>query len=76
MGVLPGASGWASQAHGLVRTVQMSATLQAMLHDTNIVPPLDMHWIWHSHMLNPTKYREDCQAMVGCIVDDKCSVQR
>ena len=28
-------------------------------------PPLDVYWIWHVHMLNPTGYAEDMQRIVG-----------
>ncbi len=51
--------------------VHIPIYFQAKLHDTNVVPPLDVHWVWHCHMLRPTKYREDCQAVVGTIVDHK-----
>ena len=45
--------------------------LQATHRDTNIIPPLDVHWIWHCHMLSPTHYRQDCESLVGCVVDHK-----
>ena len=28
-------------------------------------PPLDVYWIWHVHMLNPTGYANDMQMIVG-----------
>ena len=36
-----------------------------------IVPPLDVHWVWHCHMLAPQYYRRDCMNMVGQIVPHK-----
>src|SRR3569832_2001842 len=45
--------------------------LQAKMRDANIIPPLDVHWIWHCHMLSPTHYRTDCEAIVGVVVDHK-----
>lgn len=29
---------------------------QAAKPDLNNIPPLDVHWIWHIHMLSPTHY--------------------
>lgn len=31
--------------------------------------PLDIEWIWHCHMLCPTAYVKDCNAIVGITVD-------
>ena len=28
-------------------------------------PPLDIHWVWHTHMLAPVTYSLDCQAILG-----------
>jgi hypothetical protein len=30
-----------------------------------LVPPLDVHWVWHCHMLSPRQYDNDCIALVG-----------
>ncbi|KJH53573.1 hypothetical protein DICVIV_00318 [Dictyocaulus viviparus] len=27
--------------------------MQAAHPDMNVIPPLDVHWIWHTHMLSP-----------------------
>lgn len=32
-------------------------------------PPLDVHWIWHCHMLAPYVYEKDCMKLIGKIVD-------
>ena len=44
--------------------------LLATLSDSNVedlkyAPPLDVHWVWHVHMLAPVQYRMDCMAVVG-----------
>ena len=36
---------------------------------SNLVPPLDVHWVWHCHMLSPRQYDKDCMLVVGCTVD-------
>ena len=30
-------------------------------NDLSVAPPLDVHWVWHVHMLSPVKYRNDLQ---------------
>ena len=30
-----------------------------------LVPPLDVAWIWHVHMLAPVKYHKDCAKITG-----------
>lgn len=30
-----------------------------------LVPPIDVHWVWHCHMLCPLQYDKDCIAMLG-----------
>ena len=32
-----------------------------------LIPPLDVHWVWCLHMLNPTNYAFDCTAIVGFV---------
>ena len=32
-----------------------------------LIPPLDVHWVWCLHMLNPINYAADCEAMVGFV---------
>ena len=38
------------------------------------VPPLDVHWVWHVHMLSPTKYAEDCTRLHGAVFDHTLSI--
>ena len=37
--------------------------------NTLLLPPLDVHWIWHIHMLCPRLYANDCQQLLDCIPD-------
>ncbi|CAD6189876.1 unnamed protein product [Caenorhabditis auriculariae] len=32
--------------------------MQATHPDMNVIPPLDVHWVWHTHMLSPIHYQE------------------
>lgn len=44
----------------------------AARHDvilTKIAPPLDVHWVWHCHMLSPYDYETDCRRLVGKTID-------
>lgn len=34
-----------------------------------LVPPLDVYWVWHCHMLSPASYRRDCLSLVGTVLD-------
>ena len=36
--------------------------------DLTWCPPLDIQWVWHTHMLAPVQYSQDCQAIVGRLV--------
>lgn len=36
---------------------------------TAIAPPLDVHWVWHCHMLSPYEYELDCQRLVFKVID-------
>jgi len=31
----------------------------------SIYPPIDVAWVWHCHMLCPTKYANDCMSLFG-----------
>jgi hypothetical protein len=44
---------------------------QALKPDLNKIPPLDVHWVWHVHMLSPVNYREDCTTICGTVIDHK-----
>ncbi|CAF5015459.1 unnamed protein product [Rotaria sp. Silwood1] len=36
--------------------------------DLDIVPPLDVLFVWHSHMLAPIAYASDCERLFGRII--------
>ena len=36
-------------------------------------PPLDVHWVWHVHMLCPRKYAADCKALLSVVPKHKYS---
>ena len=36
-----------------------------------IVPPLDIHWVWHCHLLAPYYYEKDCVSLVNTVVDHR-----
>ena len=35
----------------------------------SLAPPLDVHWVWHCHMLSPYNYERDCTFIVGKVID-------
>jgi len=35
----------------------------------SLCPPVDVHWIWHCHMLAPYHYEQHCLRLVGKVVD-------
>ena len=35
--------------------------LKAENNNVNLVPPIDVQWIWHLHMLSSVSYLKDCQ---------------
>lgn len=37
----------------------------------SLVPPLDVHWVWHCHMLAPYYYEKDCTNITGKVVDHR-----
>jgi hypothetical protein len=39
--------------------------------ELDIVPPLDIHLVWHSHMLAPTSYASDCERLFGHILPNR-----
>ena len=34
-----------------------------------LAAPLDVAWIWHSHLLAPLSHRRDCLSNVGVVVN-------
>uniref|UniRef100_A0A0N4ZFU5 SH3 domain-containing protein n=1 Tax=Parastrongyloides trichosuri TaxID=131310 RepID=A0A0N4ZFU5_PARTI len=45
--------------------------MQASSPDVERIPPLDVHWVWHVHMLSPSHYEKDCKMICGSVIDHK-----
>ncbi len=43
--------------------------LVADVGDLVVYPSLDVHWVWHCHMLAPLAYEKDCTRLVDRIPD-------
>ena len=39
--------------------------------DFNYAPPLDVHWVWHVHMLAPLTYKRDLKRLFGRVINHK-----
>ena len=39
--------------------------------DLDFAPPIDIHWVWHIHMLSPRDYQNDCNKSFGRSFDHK-----
>ncbi len=51
--------------------------LVATYQNKKLLPPLDVRWIWHVHMLSPYAYHRDCMIVCGKPIDnDVCSSGR
>ena len=44
--------------------------------NTMLPAPLDIEWVWHTHILNPYAYRKDCQQIVGVVIDHQPAMLR
>ena len=40
----------------------------SVVEDLQYSPPMDIHWVWHVHMLAPVQYNKDCTATVDRIL--------
>jgi hypothetical protein len=40
-----------------------------------LVPTLDVDLIWHTHMLSPLDYRDDCQAILGRVLSHDAQME-
>ncbi|XP_052807820.1 uncharacterized protein LOC128236760 [Mya arenaria] len=43
--------------------------LAAKYPDETLCAPLDIEWVWHCHMLAPRAYVEDCETILGIVID-------
>ncbi|CAF0952548.1 unnamed protein product [Adineta steineri] len=39
--------------------------------ESDVIPPLDILFVWHSHMLAPTAYASDCERLFGRILSNR-----
>lgn len=37
--------------------------------EVEVLPPRDVYWVWHVHMLCPHQYVMDCENLIGCVPD-------
>jgi len=45
--------------------------LAARHQSETLCPALDVHWVWHCHMLAPYNYESDVSRLVDCVVDHR-----
>jgi len=45
--------------------------LAARHQSDTLSPALDVHWVWHCHMLSPYNYEADVKSLVGCVIDHR-----
>ena len=38
-------------------------------NNNNLIPPLDIEFVWHCHMLNPAEYYSDCMKLFGKLIN-------
>ncbi len=43
--------------------------LKFLIKHPNLIPPLDVLWIWHCHMLNPIQYFNDMMSLFDRLLD-------
>ncbi len=56
-------------ANAIRRYEELWLPLVADVGDLVVYPPLDVHWVWHCHMLAPLAYEKDCTRLVDRIPD-------
>ena len=39
----------------------LASESSSVVEDMDFCPPLDIHWVWHVHMLSPREYAKDCR---------------
>ena len=59
------------QDHVIHNAMRRYETLWLPLVEKNtdcfLEPPLDVHWVWHVHMLCPRKYTADCKELLSMV---------
>ena len=57
--------------HAIRRYEQCWLPLAARHPSETLRPPLDVHWVWHCHMLAPYSYEADVSRVVGSVIDHR-----
>jgi hypothetical protein len=52
-------------SNALRRYEQLWLPLLRNSNGEDLLPPLDIHWMWHCHMLAPQAYNDDCVRLLG-----------
>ena len=50
--------------------------LQRYQYAEKLIPPIDVQWVWHVHMLCPTQYIEDMKSVSKFIVNNRLKSER
>jgi len=50
------------EKHWMPFLAEVSSSIET---DLNFCPPIDIHWVWHVHMLAPVSYFMDCVNVTG-----------
>jgi hypothetical protein len=58
-------------SNSLRRYEQLWLPLLRNNNGEDLLPPLDVHWVWHCHMLAPQAYNDDCMRLLGRIAGHK-----
>ena len=57
--------------NAIYRYEQYWLPLVAEYEEIFLPAPLDIEWVWHCHILNPSQYRIDCTKIVNKVVDHR-----
>ena len=57
--------------NAIYRYEQYWLPLVAEYEEEFLPAPLDIEWVWHCHILNPSHYRKDCTKIVNKVVDHR-----
>ncbi|XP_045165266.2 uncharacterized protein LOC123529117 isoform X2 [Mercenaria mercenaria] len=57
--------------HALKRYEQLWLPLAYENRSVEMVAPVDVHWLWYIHMLQPLAYRRDCRKMLKTTLDHR-----
>lgn len=43
--------------------------------DAKLIPPLDVEWVWHLHMLSPLAYKNDCERLCKRVLNHRLNCE-